>query len=173
MWHSRPRLCEEMLRDPKYFYRRNLPHMQKDDRPHFVTFITHDRWVLPKHARDIVLRSCAHLDGTRMQLHAAVVMPDHVHLIFTPLRKPDTSMFRFAEILNSIKGYSAHAVNKALGRRGSVWLDESFDHALRSEEKLEEKIEYLRQNPVRRGLVTRPEDYPWLWVEGESAPPVE
>jgi len=162
-----------MLRDPKYFYRRNLPHMQKDDRPHFVTFITRDRWVLPKRARDIVLHSCLHLDGKRMQLHAAVVMPDHVHAIFTPLRKADTSMFRFAEILSAIKGYSAHAINQALGRRGSVWLDESFDHALRSEEKLEEKIEYLRQNPVRRGLVAKPEDYQWLWVEGQSEQAVE
>ena len=114
-------------RDPKYFYRRNLPHIHKDDRPHFATFVTRGRWALPQRARDIVLRSCLHLDGKRMRLHAAVVMPDHVRMIFTPLRQSDTSMFRFAEILNSIKGYSAHAINKALGRKGNVWLDESFD----------------------------------------------
>jgi hypothetical protein len=33
---------------------------------------------------------------------------------------------------------------------------------------LEEKLEYIRQNPVRRGLVGTPEDYPWLWVESSS-----
>jgi hypothetical protein len=35
---------------------------------------------------------------------------------------------------------------------------------LRSDESLKEKCEYIRQNPVRRGLVKRPEDYRWLWV---------
>jgi hypothetical protein len=37
--------------------------------------------------------------------------------------------------------------------------EESFDHVLRSEESLDEKVEYIRQNPVRSGLVTSPEDY--------------
>ena len=44
-------------------------------------------------------------------------------------------------------------------------LEESFDHVLRSQDSLEEKLEYLRQNPVRRGLARRPEDYPWLWID--------
>ena len=36
---------------------------------------------------------------------------------------------------------------------------------LRSDERLEAQAEYIRQNPVRKGLVDRPEDYPWLWLE--------
>jgi hypothetical protein len=40
-----------------------------------------------------------------------------------------------------------------------------FPRIRNSEESLQEKLEYLRQNPVRRGLVARPEDYRWLWVE--------
>jgi hypothetical protein len=36
---------------------------------------------------------------------------------------------------------------------------------LRSQESFEAKLEYLRQNPVRQGLVKKPEDYQWLWVE--------
>jgi hypothetical protein len=35
---------------------------------------------------------------------------------------------------------------------------------LRSDESLKEKCEYIRQNPVRRGLVVRPEEYRWSWV---------
>ena len=46
--------------------------------------------------------------------------------------------------------------------------DEFFDHVLRSDESLKDKCEYIRQNPVRRGLVTRPEEYRWLWVSPES-----
>jgi hypothetical protein len=56
-------------------------------------------------------------------------------------------------------------VNRALGRGGSLWQDESFDHLLRSDESLRQKAEYICQNPVRAGLVEREEDYPWLWRE--------
>ena len=48
---------------------------------------------------------------------------------------------------------------------GPVWQEESFDHVLRSQESLEQKLEYIQQNPVRRGLVEKPEDYRWLWIE--------
>jgi len=48
---------------------------------------------------------------------------------------------------------------------GALWQDESFDHVLRSNESFDEKLEYIRQNPVRRALAAKPEEYPWLWVE--------
>ena len=47
---------------------------------------------------------------------------------------------------------------------GPVWQEESFDHVLRSDESLKEKCEYIRQNPVRKGLVMRREEYRSLWV---------
>jgi hypothetical protein len=56
-------------------------------------------------------------------------------------------------------------VNQVRGRPGPLWQEESFDHVLRSDDSFEEKKEYIRQNPARRGLVKRPEDYRWLWVE--------
>ena len=67
------------------FYRRQLPHLQRDDRPHFVTFCTHQRWILPDFARQIVLDCCLHDNDVKMSLYVFVVMPDHVHMIFTPL----------------------------------------------------------------------------------------
>lgn len=173
VWHSRPRRCLTVmkLKKNKYQYRRNLPHLQKDNRAHFVTFTTYKRWVLPARARDIVLDCCLHLNGAKIRLHAAVVMPEHVHIIFSALYKAEVGPFSFAEILNPIKGYSAHQINKLLKKTGKVWLDESMDHVLRSQEKLEAKIEYLRQNPVRRGLVKDPSQYRWLWVEPAFAQP--
>ncbi len=70
---------------PQAFYRRKLPHLQVDDKPHFVTFCTYQRWVLPARVRSLVLESCLHDYGRKLDLKVAVVMPDHVHLIFTPL----------------------------------------------------------------------------------------
>ncbi len=43
-------------------------------------------------------------------------------------------------------------------------MDESFDHIIRHEAELEEKIKYVRNNPVKKGLVKGSKDYPWLFV---------
>lgn len=92
-------------------------------------------------------------------------MPEHVHLLLTPLRDVTGDVFCLRDILKGIKGASAHRVNHLLGCSGPVWQEESFDHVVRSCESLQQKIEYIRQNPVRRGLVKTPEEYPWLFTE--------
>jgi REP element-mobilizing transposase RayT len=156
---------------PKAFYRRKLPHLQRDYKPHFVTFCTHLRWILPEEARAIALQCCLHDKSTKIDLHAAVVMPDHVHLIFTPLiNHAARETYSLAEIMDAIKGVSAHKINRALGCVGKVWQTESFDRVLRSSEKLDEKVTYVLNNPVRRGLVSVPQEYRWLWFSGMSAP---
>ncbi len=152
-------------------YRRNLPHLQGGCPTLFVTFSTWERWTLPESVRSAVLSHCLHERGSKLQMHGAVVMPDHVHLIFTPLTDQEGTAFGLAEIMGALKGASAHTVNRMLGRSGHVWQDESFDHALRSGEKTGEKVEYICSNPVRKGLVKSAEEYPWLWrewIEGRS-----
>ena len=100
----------------------------------------------------------------KFDLRIAVVMPDHVHMIFTPLvDRQAMEIYSLAEIMDAIKGASAHGVNKILGRKGRVWQTESFDHVLRSSENLDAKIIYLSENPVRAGLVEEWTEYPWLW----------
>jgi REP-associated tyrosine transposase len=149
---------------PQAFYRRKLPHVQVDDWQHFVTFCADRRWVLPERVRSIVLGCCLHDNRTKYDLRAAVVMPDHVHLIFTPLVDPVAmEVWSLAKIMDGIKGASAHKVNAFLGRKGRVWQTESFDHVLRSSEGLDAKILYVLGNPVRRGLVAKWTQYRWLW----------
>ncbi|MDP2045530.1 MAG: transposase [Deltaproteobacteria bacterium] len=146
-------------------YRRHLPHLQVEDKPLFVTFATFKRWVLPESTRQVVLRHCLHEHGVKIQVHGIVVMPDHVHIIFTPLKDDEGNPFGLAEIMSGIKGASAHSVNKALNRRGRVWQDESFDHVLRSDESTYSKVLSICENPVRKGLVATEDEYPWLWRE--------
>jgi REP element-mobilizing transposase RayT len=92
-------------------------------------------------------------------------MPEHVHLLLTPLRNGTGDVYWLDDILKGIKGASARDVNRIRESSGPVWEEESFDHVIRSDEILQEKIDYIRQNPVRRGLVRMPEEYRWLWVE--------
>lgn len=146
------------------FYRRNLPHIQKDFTPHFITFVTKFRWILPPVARDIVLEFCTADHRQKYELYVAVVMPDHVHTILTPLiDNQQTEIFSLVKIMQKIKGASARAINQRLTRSGSVWQEESFDHILRSSESLDAKVEYVLQNPVRKGLVKDWQGYRWKW----------
>ena len=147
---------------PKYQYRR-LPHFQSSDAPLFVTFCAGSPLVLSKEARD-VLEHILREHGKRIDLFAAVVMPDHVHVLLTALRDENGWPVPLLEIMQSLKSCTAHRINKLLHRSGPVWEEESFDHVLRSDESLKEKCEYIRQNPVRAGLVQKPGDYRWLWV---------
>ena len=147
-----------------YAYRRKLPHCQWVDKVYFVTFSTRRREVLTPGARDIVLETCLFGHGKLFELHAAVIMPDHVHLLFTPLTDED-GLISIAEILQAIKGAAAHRINKYLGRKARVWQEESFDCAMREVENVRGKIEYVLGNPVRAGLVGNPFDYRWLWKE--------
>ncbi|MCL4500873.1 MAG: transposase [Deltaproteobacteria bacterium] len=139
-----------------------MPHLQVDDKTQFVTFATFKRWQLPESVRGLILKHCLHDHGIKIQMHGAVVMPDHVHLVFTQLRDQSGNLFGLAEIMNGIKGASAHSGNKALKRRGPVWQYESFDRILRT---VLQKVEYICQNPVRKGLVENEDNYPWLWRE--------
>ena len=146
------------------FYRRNLPHLQRDGKWHFVTFVTKHRWILPEWARDIVLESIRHDDARRYNLDAAVVMPDHAHLVLTPgideLRQRVMPLF---EVMQAIKGAAARKINQRLKGHGAIWQEESFDRVLRTAEDNDAKVMYILENPVRRGLVSDWRKYNWMW----------
>ncbi|MGH9579051.1 MAG: transposase [Terriglobales bacterium] len=110
--------------------------MQRDAKPHFITFVTYQRWEMPGWARSIVHECCVHDHEKHYLLHAAVVMPDHAHLILTPMVSAErAAVFTLAEIMSGIKGTSSHRINRRLERLGRIWQEESFDRVLRSSGK--------------------------------------
>lgn len=146
------------------FYRRNLPHIETYPATYFVTFSTKGDLFLPYRARTIALRHCPFETTKRIELYAAVIMPTHVHLLFTPLENDEGEPFSLAEIMKGIKGSSAYNINKLLNRKGALWLPESFDRIMRRGD-FEHKLNYIRANPVDAGLCKRPEEYRWLWLQ--------
>src|SRR2546430_14610941 len=67
------------------------------------------------------------------------------------------------KVAKAIKGTYTHAIDRKLHSHEAVWQEESFDHVLRSSESLDAKIDYVLQNPVRKGLVRIAREYPWSW----------
>ncbi len=106
----------------RYQYRRRLPHLQKPDADLFITFCT-ARLKLPASARDVVLEHSLREGGvlaggnartpmspgtttpvttSRVRLHAVVVMPDHVRLLFSPRRDPEGWPYPLVDILQCL-----------------------------------------------------------------------
>ena len=151
----------------QHVYKRNLPHIDNGRQSYFLTFCTRDRWILPPRARSIVLECCRHNHNKKYFLDAVVVMPDHVHLILTPcMDRVKNAAVPISSITRVLKSYSAFRINRELGRTGSLWQDETYDHVIRGGE-MAEMYRYVLLNPVRKGLVSAPEEYEWVWWNRE------
>ncbi len=88
-------------------------------------------------------------------------MPNHVHVLI------EVKEHSLSDIVRSWKSYTAHQVNKLLGRTGRFWMPDYFDRFIRDERHFAATVEYIRQNPVKAGLVDAPEKWPWSgWVRG-------
>ena len=87
-----------------------------------------------------------------------VVMPDHVHFFATPMPPEGTPL---NQVVAKWKEWTAKRILKVTGGTAPFWQPEFFDHLLRSEESLAEKWTYVRENPVRAGLCTQAEDWPY------------
>lgn len=94
------------------------------------------------------------------RLSSYVVMSNHVHILIWPKAS-------LPEITKSIKGFSARKANRILSRTGEkFWQEESYDHAVRSEDGFHRIARYIERNPVKAGLVTSPKDWPWSSAAG-------
>lgn len=83
-------------------------------------------------------------------------MPDHAHL-FVVFQPGGLTLARWVQALKNYLGKTL----LRLGNDKPHWQEGFFDHVLRSDESYAQKWEYVRQNPVRAGLVASPEDWPY------------
>jgi REP element-mobilizing transposase RayT len=98
-------------------------------------------------AASIVADALRFFDAKRYHLGEFVVMPNHLHLLVTPVTGAELS-----SILHSWKRFTAREINKLLGREGRLWQAESFNHIVRSEVQLERFRRYIAANPVKARL---------------------
>ena len=104
----------------------------------------------------IVQNALLYYDGQRYLLHAWVVMPNHVHTLFTP-----EAGWTLSKIAHSWKSYAANECNRVLMRKGEFWQREPFDRYIRNEQHYANVVRYIEHNPVKAGLCDRPEDWRW------------
>jgi REP element-mobilizing transposase RayT len=125
------------------------------------------RWLADSCIAALIAESLHYRDGQVYTLYAFCVMPNHVHLICTPLEKADGTYHSLTAILHSLKRYTAREANRILGRQGTFWQQESYDHVVRDEGEFERIVLYVLNNPVKAGLASNWEEWPWSYCRAD------
>jgi REP element-mobilizing transposase RayT len=125
---------------------------------YFVTFCTHERQrILAKdevHTAFVLFAKRAE-ETFNVAVGRYVMMPDHVHLFV----RGDYNL-RLGQWIGALKQALAKAARLSRAK-GQIWEEGFFDHILRSDESYSQKWNYVRENPVRAGLVKSAADCPY------------
>lgn len=141
---------------------RGLERWHASGLTHCLTFSCYKRrpFLQDKECCDAVL---AALEAARvrfgMRVYGYVVMPEHVHLLVS---EPERGTL--ADVMHFLKLSSAkrlRLMRAARGEIGSLWQKRYYDRNLRGYDDFVEKLRYIHRNPVKRGLVAKPEDWNW------------
>jgi putative transposase len=136
----------------------NVYRLRLHDRIFFVT-VRLCRGLSPFTEREFQL-ILACFEESRRRLGFAlcgyVLMPDHWHALLWP-----TYPLTVSRVVQDIKYVSARRINRLHSRRGPVWQHQFWERFVRHKKELSERFDYMHFNPVRRGLVKRPEEWRW------------
>ena len=101
----------------------------------------------------LVADALHHFNGSRYDLLAWCIMPNHVHVLVKLAQNEELE-----KILHSWKSFTSHEINKRNGTSGSIWQKESYDHLIRDGEDFRNQIDYVLTNPAKAGLID------WQWT---------
>ena len=161
-------VCPTDNKDKLKITKRHLPHWTLKGAAYFVTFRTVKGQagmpiLLSIEEQKLVLQHILNGNGKFYKLIAVQIMPDHVHLIFKQIEG-----YNLSRIMKGIKGVTARKINlkrketrtdRNVCSTGSIWQDESYDRIIRDQDELNEKINYMLNNPVEKGITDDPWNY--------------
>src|ERR1035437_8078004 len=136
-----------------FVYAARMRFAPQETRTYLVTAVTAERRSLfqVRATAELLERTVLdyHSQG-KFLLHAFVIMPDHFHALITPA--PDVSL---EKAMQYIKGGFSFRLKSKL----DVWMRSFNESQISTEEKFQNCIRYIEENPVRRGLASTPEAY--------------
>ena len=142
---------------------------------HFVTFSCYRRLALlgTARARNVFVQELGRVrEEYVFSLVGYVVMPNHVHLLMSEPQKgtPSTVLQMLKQRVSREMRKGRELVPRTQLQKGlprsidelpAFWQTRFYDFNVYSHEKVNEKLEYMHANPVVRGLVKNPKDWPW------------
>ncbi len=138
-----------------------MSHVQRlrvSDRIFFVT-VNLRRAVAPLSDPEYA-RVVTAIEPSRRKLHflflGYVLMPDHWHALIWP-----AFPLTISRVVQDVKWISARSLNGQGHSSGAVWQHQFWDRFVRHAQEFRERLDYMHLNPVRKGFVRRPQDWPW------------
>lgn len=146
---------------------KRLSNVWVPDAVYFITTCTHERRrILASNAAvDVVVdewRAASSRHGWHIGRY--VIMPDHVH--FFCAEQPGGAVRQLSQFMNAWKTWTARRLSRVTSIDLPFWQRSFFDHVLRRDESYAEKWLYVRDNPVRAGLVAQWDEWPYQgWID--------
>jgi putative transposase len=132
--------------------------LRLSDRIFFITVTLRRR--LPPFTGEEYSVILSTLDESRRRLGFAlcgyVLMPDHWHALLS-ICAPLT----ISRVIRDVKSVSALRLNRSRGRQGALWQHQFWDRFVRHQREYSQRLNYMHSNPVRKGLVGKPEEWRW------------
>jgi REP element-mobilizing transposase RayT len=147
------------------------------------------KWLKHNNIAQVVYNAILIRDKKKYELISTTIMPNHVHIIFTPLvgltitstntseigvhlamnslDETGNSTYIVTKILQDLKSKTALDCNNLLNRSGAFWQHESYDHVVRDKEELKRIVKYVLHNPVKAGLCEKWEDWKYSYCNFE------
>jgi putative transposase len=120
-------------------------------------FFRNERWA------KLMVETLAHYGGKNYDLHAFVVMHDHLHFVFSPYESLEKAV-------QMIKGGFSFKARRAFEWKGDIWTVGYSDHRIRDEEDWIRHIDYIRKNPREARLVMDGVDYAYMGFPSVDLP---
>ena len=137
---------------------KGLTRRYGQDHLHFVTFSCYQRLPLLDSAgsRNIFVQILGEVrDRHGFALAGYVVMPEHIHLLISePVKGTPSTVLQVLKQRVSRLNRADHCLTQ-------FWQPRFYDFNVWSQKKKVEKLQYMHMNPVKRGLVSHPKDWPW------------
>lgn len=125
------------------------------------------RWLSQPQIAEVVKEALHYRDGKVIDLHTFCIMSNHVHAVFEILSMSErhSSIQPLNKIMQSLKRHTARQANIILGRSGTFWQDESYDHVIRDNDEYLRIINYVLENPVKAGLASKWHEWQWTYCK--------
>lgn len=143
---------------PKHL--RRLERVWIDSPIYFITTCTHERRaILTSNEVAKILSQEWHdaHDRHGWTIGRYVIMPDHVHFFCSAELDAKT----LPSFMQAWKQWTSKRIRRELNLSGTIWQAEFFDHVLRSSDSYGQKWDYVKENPLRAGLVASADKWPW------------
>jgi len=97
----------------------------------------------------------------KLVLGAFVIMPDHFHMVASLGKSP------LEEIMRQIGSFTARKINEIWGKSGQLWQTGYYDRGIRRSDDIKQIFDYIHNNPVRKGFVMKPDEWPFSSLKPE------